>query len=150
MFFRNRKPPTPDRGQAAKPVSPEVKRRLWATVALTFILLIIWFGCTAIGEGSGSPVLFYAVRVVYFLAFAVVLVAYLAYNRGFVNQNVTIEMLPADWSEEKKQGFLEGNRRRAEKSRWMVAIIIPFAVVFMAEALYLFVWDPYISDFFGA
>ena len=30
---------------------------------------------------------------------AVLIITYLAYNRGFVNKNVTAEMLPADWSE---------------------------------------------------
>ena len=57
-------------------------------------------------------------------------------------------MLPDEWSEEKKQAFVEGNRIRAEKSRWMVMVIIPFLVVFMCEALYLFVWDGYLSNVF--
>ena len=126
----------------------ETKRRLWATVALTLILFVIWFGCTAVGEARHNDVLVLGVRVAYFLVFAVLIITYLAYNRGFVNKDVTVEMLPADWSEEKKQAFVEGNRIRAEKSRWMLVLIIPFVVVFMCEALYLFVWDSYLADFF--
>ena len=83
--------------------------------------------------------------IVYFVAFAALIVSYLLYNRAFVNKDVTVEMLPDEWSEEKKQAFVEGNRIRAEKSRWMVTLIIPFVVVFMCEALYLFVWDGLLS-----
>ncbi len=146
MFSPNRKKPAPK--TEPKPVSREIKRRMWATVALTFVLLIIWFGCIAYGEQTRQSGPVYAVMFAYSLVFAVALVGYLAYNRGFVNKDVTVDMLPADWSEEKKQSFVEGNRRRAEKSRWMVAVIIPFAIVFMAEAMYLFLWDGYLSNFF--
>ena len=104
-------------------------------------LLIIYYGCIALGW-------VHAVMLVYFIAFAAIIITYLAYNRGFVNKDVTVDMLPDEWSEEKKQAFVEGNRIRAEKSRWMVAIIIPFVVVFMCEALYLFVWDGYLANLF--
>ncbi len=131
-----------------KPMSREVKRRMGATVALTFILLIIWFGTLAIGDLQHNATLAYVVMVVYFVSFAAVLIAYLAYNRGFVNKDVTVEMLPEAWSSERKQAFVDDNRRRAEASRWMVVLIIPFAIVFMVDALYLFVLDPYFADFF--
>ncbi len=146
---KNRRPQLP--ASSADPraaMTPAVKRRMWATVALTFILLIIWFGSLAIGEIYHNVSILYAVMIVYFLAFAAVLIAYLAYNRGFVNKDVTVEMLPAEWSDERKQAFVDDNRQRAERSRWMVVLIIPFAVVFLVDAIYLFVWDPYIADFF--
>ena len=71
-------------------------------------------------------------------------------RRAKVNnlKDVTVEMLPAEWSEEKKQTFLENEKLRVKKSRWMLTVIIPFVVVFMCEALYLFVWDSYLADFF--
>ena len=119
----------------------EAKRRLWATAGLTLLLLVIWYGCMAAALAK-------AVMIAYFLVFAVLLVTYIAYNRGFVNKDVTAEMLPADWSEEKKQTFLENEKLRVQKSRWMLTIIIPFIIVFMCEALYLFVWDSYLADFF--
>ncbi len=130
-----------------KPMTRIVKQRLWTTVALTFILLVIWYGSLAMAEAQHNETLFQGVMIVYFVAFAAVLITYLAYNRAFVNKDVTVDMLPADWSEEKKQAFVEGNRRRAEHSRWMVTIIIAFAVVFMVEALYLFVLDGFLADF---
>ena len=119
----------------------DAKRRLLATAGLTLLLLVIWYGCMAAALAK-------AVMIAYFLVFAVLLVSYIAYNRGFVNKDVTAEMLPADWSEEKKQTFLQNEKLRVQKSRWMLTVIIPFIIVFMCEALYLFVWDSYLADFF--
>ena len=146
MFSPNKKRPglpelNDTAGKKSKPMSQDVKKRLWTTVTLTFILLFIYYGCIALGLAE-------AVMIAYFVVFALLIVTYLAYNRAFINKDVTADMLPDEWSEEKKQAFVEGNRVRAEKSRWMVMVIIPFVVVFMCEALYLFVWDSYLADFF--
>ena len=145
MFSPNRK--RPDLGmngapaKESAPMKREAKHRLWATAGLTVLLMAIWFGCMGAGMAK-------AVMIAYFAVFGVLLLAYLIYNRGFVNKDVTAEMLPADWSEEKKQTFLQNEKLRVEKSRWMLTLIIPFVVVFMCEALYLFVWDSYLADFF--
>ena len=145
MFSPNKKRPNLGKnGVPAKesvPMDRETKRRLWATVGLTVLLMVIWYGCIAAALAR-------AVMIAYFAVFTVLIITYLAYNRGFVNKDVTIEMLPADWSEEKKQAFLANERIRAQKSRWMLTVIIPFVIVFMCEALYLFVWDSYLADFF--
>ncbi|MBE6653389.1 MAG: hypothetical protein E7610_08270 [Ruminococcaceae bacterium] len=146
MFSPNKKKPNlhermDQSKKESRPLTEEVKKRMWATVALTFILLFIYYGCIELGLAQ-------AVMIAYFVVFTVVIVGYLIYNRAFVNKDVTADMLPQEWSEEKKQAFIEDNRIRAEKSRWVVVIIIPFAVVFMCEALYLFVWDGYLSELF--
>ena len=151
MFLPNRNRPDQQKNRDPKPSAPmdrETKRRLWATVGLTVLLLAGWYGCMAVGEATHNDNLFFGVMIAYFVVFAVTFIAYLVYNRGFVNKNVTVEMLPADWSEEKKQSFLADEKARAQKSRWMLTVIIPFIVVFMCEALYLFVWDSYLADFF--
>ena len=140
MFSPNKNRPQLPK-QPSKPMTPEMKKRLWTTVALTFILLFVYYGCIALGFAK-------AVMIAYFVSFAGLIMAYLAYNRAFVNKDVTVDMLPDEWSEEKKQAFVESNRVRAEKSRWMVMVIIPFVVVFMCEALYLFVWDGLLADVF--
>ena len=101
-------PKTPREDKPKKPMTPEVKRRLWATVILSVILLAIWYGCMALGEYLRNDALIYGVMIAYFVAFTAFLVAYLAYNRGFVNKDVTVEMLPADWSDEKKAGLRGG------------------------------------------
>lgn len=144
MFNPNRSPLLPSNGgsrdrKPKKPMTAAVKKRLWITLALTVVLLFIYYGC--IGLGYAEPVM-----IAYFAAFGVLIVTYLLYNRAFVNKDVTVDMLPEEWSEEKKQAFVEGNRLRAEKSRWMVTVMIPFVIVFMCEALYLFVWDGLLAE----
>lgn len=152
MFSPNKQRPTlPSNGGDGQknPMTPEAKRRLWITVALTVLLFVIWFGGISVAETLQNPMIMYVLLTVYCVAFAVILVVYLAYNRAFVNKDVTEDMLPDEWSPEKKKAFVEGNRIRAEKSRWMLMLIIPFVVVFMAETLYLFVWDGYLAQLFG-
>lgn len=152
MFSPNRRRPHSPQGKRGlempKTMDRETKRRLWTTVVLTLILFVLWYGCIAVGEAKRMDVLVYGVMVAYFLVFAVLLISYLVYNRGFVNKDVTEEMLPSDWSEEKKQAFLTAQKTRAEKSRWMLTVIIPFVIVFFCETLYLFVWDGFLADFF--
>lgn len=125
-----------------KPIRPEAKKQFWSIIFLTIALLVIYYGAPLL-----LPELELVVLVAYMVAFAGVLLTYIIYNRGFVNKDVTEDMLPDTWSAEKKASFLEGEKRRAEKSRWMLVLIVPFAVVFMAEALYLFVWDGWLGSF---
>ena len=136
----NRNRPTPER----RPATAEDKKRFWVIIGMSLALLLIYYGFPVL-----NPELTIPVMIVYMIAFTALLVSYLAYNRCFVNKDVTVDMLPPDWSEEKKQEFVDANKRRAEKSRWMLVLILPFVVVFMAEALYLFVWDGWLSNLLG-
>ncbi len=149
MFKFNRNFGLPLQTEEKKPLKSSVKRRLWLTLGLTVLLLIVWFGGIAWGEHIFKPMVAYVIMAVYFAAFAAVLVTYIVYNRAFVYKNVTADMLPAEWSAERKQALLDDVRRRAEKSRWLVALIIPFVTVFLADSLYLFLWEPYIAPLLG-
>ena len=149
MFSPNRNSPFSRNGGTDQPISKEAKRRMTITVALTAVAFVIWFGGIALAEYLQNVMIQYVIMTVYCLSFAVILITYLIYNRAFVNKDVTEDMLPLDWSPEKRKAFVEDTRRRAEKSRWMLMLIIPFVVTFMAEALYLFVWDGYLAKLFG-
>lgn len=132
-----------------KPVTREAKLRLVAVIGLSLFLLILYFSVQRMAEDGTLPrAAGYAIMILYMVSFAGLLVGYLLYNRGFVNKDVTVDMLPDDWSEEKKQAFVDGNRRREEKSRWLLFLLIPFIFVFMAEALYLFLWLDNLENIF--
>ena len=62
------------------------------------------------------------------------------FSIAFSRKNVTIEMLPDTWSREQKEEYIADGERRYEKSQWMLMVIIPLLVTFVAEAMYLFVW----------
>ncbi len=149
MFSPNRNSLFSRNSGTDQPVSKETKRRMTVTVALTAVAFVIWFGGIALAEYLQNLTIQYVIMSVYCLSFAAILISYLLYNRAFVNKDVTEDMLPMDWSPEKRKAFVEDTRRRAEKSRWMLMLIIPFVVTFMAEALYLFVWDGYLAKLFG-
>ncbi len=153
MFLPNKRPNDRlDRpsGKRLRKFTPENKRQMLAILIMTVLLLALYYGCIALATANRSlSFLVTAVMGLYMVVFAALLVSYLVYNRAFVNKNVTVDMLPDDWSDEKKQAFVEGNRARAQKSRWMLTLIIPFVVVFMVEALYLFVWNGWLGRLFG-
>lgn len=64
---------------------------------------------------------------------------YVIYNRGFSRKGITKDMLPDDWSEEKKEEFIEDGKRRLHKSRWMIVVIFAFLITFAVDILELFV-----------
>lgn len=138
----------PDK-DASKPVSQEAKKRMITVIALTFVLLLVYFSVETMADRGVIDELWgKVVMVVYMVAFGGVLCGYLIYNRAFVNKDVTVDMLPDDWSAEKKQAFVDGNRQRAEKSRWMLTLLIPLVFVFLAEAMYLFLWCDFLENYF--
>ena len=67
------------------------------------------------------------------------LLAYLIYNRGFSRKDVTIEMLPLDWSEDRKRNFIDNAEKRVQKSRWLFVILLSFILTFVFDAIDLFV-----------
>lgn len=137
------------RPTGSKPVTPEAKRRLLVVLALSLFLLILYFSVQSMAEDGTLPrAAGYAIMILYMVSFAGLLIGYLLYNRAFVNKDVTVDMLPDDWSDEKKRDFVEGNRRRAEKSRWLLYLLIPFIFVFMVEAFYLFLWMDNLENIF--
>ncbi len=74
-----------------------------------------------------------ATLIVYTVLTAGFVFAYVIYNRGFSRRNVTPEMLPPEWSYEQKCEFIEDGKRRIEKSKWMLLIILPLIVVYCFE-----------------
>ena len=143
MLFPKFNKPSRNPSRQPKELSQEAKKRFWTVLWMSLALLVIYYGGLLV-----LPHMTTFIMGIYMVAFAGLLVTYLIYNRGFVNKGVTEEMLPDNWSQEKKDAFIQGERERAEKSRWMLVLIIPFAVVFMAEALYLFVWEGWLGNFF--
>ena len=77
---------------------------------------------------------------IYLGAGAVLGLAYVIYNRGFVGKNATPDMLPDDMPLENKHAFLEDCRQRLHKSRWMLTLILPIVLALGADMIYLFLW----------
>ena len=75
------------------------------------------------------------VLTVYMAITTALLIGYLVYNRGFSRRGVTEEMLPADWSEEKKREFIDSARERFARSRWLLVLLAAMLLVFVIDAI---------------
>ena len=79
-----------------------------------------------------------AVLIAYMVIETVFILAYLIYNRGFSRKGVTREMLPAEWSEDKKDEFIHSGEERLKSSRWMLVVILAFLFTFFIEIIELY------------
>ena len=77
--------------------------------------------------------------IVYTVLAAITVFAYVTYNRGFSRKELRIEDLPEKWSDEKKAEYIEDGKRRLEKSKWVITVIIPLMVIFAYEIFDLFI-----------
>ncbi len=125
-------------------LSPKTRQLAISLVINSVLLLCVYYGAMAIN----IPIISILVTWGYLLSFGGFLVAYIVYNRAFTRKDLTPDMLPDDWPEHKKLDFINDGKLRQEKSRWMLSVIIPFLVVMMAEALYLFVWTGWLENMF--
>jgi hypothetical protein len=141
--------------QVKKPLSGAAMKQLYLLILNSILLLFFYFGTMdlevqVIPAGVIAPYPIFIgqfVYVAYWLAFAGFLLAYLIYNRGFTRKNITVEMLPDDWSTEKKEDFVSDGKRRFEKSKWMLSVLIPLLVTISIDAIYLFTW-PMVQNLF--
>ena len=81
-------------------------------------------------------------KTVLWIYFALTLgstLTYVVYNRAFTRKGVTPEMLPAEWSYEKRCEFIEDGHRRLEKSKWMLLVIFPLIVVYAFELFSIYI-----------
>lgn len=127
-----------------KDISPEAKKRAAILVLNTLILTLIYFGTMGLEE----PILSFVVTAGYWLAFAGFTIAYIMYNRGFTQKDITIEMLPDSWDIAKKEEYISAVADRQKRSRWMLSVIIPIMVPIALDAIYLFTW-PTIQNLFN-
>ena len=119
-----------------KPVSPEAKRQVYMLVINSILLIVVYFGAMGIEQ----PIISTVVTVAYWVIFAAFLVAYIIYNRAFTRKNITVDMLPDTMTYDEKEEYVADGKRRLEKSKWMLSVIIPLLVTIALDAIYLFTW----------
>lgn len=89
-------------------------------------------------KNAGLYYFFPIVMFSYMAALTVLVLFYIIYNRGFSRKGVTVDMLPAEWSDEKKREFVESGEKRLQRSKWILIFIIALLFTFIAEAIALF------------
>lgn len=139
-----------------KPLSQEAQKHAILLAVNSILLLFIYFGSLEIrvevipaGVLTPYPIMIgQCVYLAYWIAFGAFLIAYIGYNRAFKFKGVTAEMLPDTMTEEQKADFIADVKRRAEKSKWMISVIVPLLVTVAADAIYLFTW-PMVQNLFN-
>jgi multisubunit Na+/H+ antiporter MnhB subunit len=114
---------------------------LCATVGVALLLLAFYYF-------SMNFEFFRFVMWGYMIALAALVIAYIIYNKGMYLKGVTEEMLPDEMSLEEKRALIDGAKRRLERSKWMIMLIIGFIFTFAVEAVLLFVL-PWIEGMIG-
>lgn len=127
-------------------LDPASKKKLLETGLLILITIVVLGVYVALVEAWH----FREVFIIYMAIWVAAFLSYWFYNRGFSRKGVTPEMLPKEWSDEKKKQFIEDGERRMKKSRWMIFIILPFCVVFIVELFMLYVWPSLYAIFEAA
>lgn len=92
---------------------------------------------------------FDAVLTIYMGVTTALLVAYLVYNRGFSRRAITEEMLPPEWSDEKKCEFIDSAKARFHRSRWLLVVLSALFLVFVIDAIDIIIL-PIIKGAFAA
>ncbi|MBE6533470.1 MAG: hypothetical protein E7678_00645 [Ruminococcaceae bacterium] len=113
---------------------------LFSTIGLSAFLCAFYYCSMEIS--SRNPDLYYFFPIVmfgYMAALTVLMFIYIIYNRGFSRKGITVDMLPMEWSEERKTEFVESGKIRLRRSKWLLVLIISFLFTFVAEAFALFV-----------
>ena len=90
---------------------------------------------------------FEIVLIAYMVITLGLVVVYVIYNRGFSRRGLTAEMLPDEWSEERKNALIEDGKRRQHRSRWMIIPIFAFIFTFGVDMVELFM-IPFIRNLF--
>lgn len=114
---------------------------LCATVGVALLLLAFYYF-------SMNFEFFRFVMWGYMIALAALVIAYIIYNKGMYLKGVTEEMLPDEMSLEEKRALIDGAKRRLERSKWMIMLIIGFISTFAVEAVLLFVL-PWVEGMIG-
>lgn len=105
---------------------------------------VLFFLLYALGINFNALVTF----IIYGIVTAGFVFSYLIYNRGLSRLRVTPDMCPPEWPEDKKLEFVADGKRRIEKSKWMLTVIIPLIAIYGYEVVDQFI-IPAMKAFFA-
>lgn len=117
---------------AKKPLNKTALLLLLALVGATVAAITVY---RFLMNGPYFPI----VLGIYLALGTVSAIGYVIYNRGFSRRGVTEDMLPADWSDEKKKGFIEDGARRMKRSRWLLIVAFAILATFAVDMIELYV-----------
>lgn len=123
-----------------KEITSETKQLLIYLLINSVILIVLYYWIPSMVDFGYMP-------AIYLVAGVGLTLYYVIYNRGFVAKNATPEMLPGHMSPIEKQKLIEDAKLREHKSRWVLTLLVPIILTFLADMVYLFIF-PYFEELF--
>ncbi|MBQ7346772.1 MAG: hypothetical protein IJW55_02350 [Clostridia bacterium] len=123
-----------------KEITSETKKLLIYLLINSVILIVLYYWIPSMVDFGYMP-------AIYLVAGVGLTLYYVIYNRGFVAKNATPEMLPNHMSPIEKQKLIEDAKLREHKSRWVLTLLVPIILTFLADMVYLFIF-PYFEELF--
>ena len=117
---------------SAKGLTPAAKRMILLTVNTVFFAAL-YFLIARIGYYAQL-----AVCMGYLLGGGALGLWYVIYNRGFALRGKTPDMLSDEIPLSERVDMIGEARRRLERSRWALLILLPILVTFLLDMAYLF------------
>lgn len=147
----NQKKPRRAEEMTESRTKPQSLREAWACVdkKIFFSLLINCVVFVGIYRLLISGMFTFTVQQVtvltYMIGAAVLVLAYVIYNRGFSGRGITAEMLPDSMTEKEKDDYIADTAERERKSKWMMTVIIPLLLALLTDLIDVFVIQNLIS-----
>ena len=119
--------------QAKDELKQQLKTFRWR---LALLMLGIFLGLGILYYVLLSFYFFWVTPVLYTAA-AVLFLAFFFVNRGFSKDPVSRDVLPEDWSDEKKDAFIEDDTDRKKLGRKIMIVMVPVLLLVAVDILYL-------------
>lgn len=119
------------------------RRPKWKTALFVFLSIFLFFIVYQVA------VVRFEVAAVFWVYYAATIglgIFYIVYNYGFSRHKVTHELLPDEWSDEKKDKYIADALARKEKSRWALYVFIGLIFALGYDFIELFAGD-YLAPF---
>ena len=105
--------------------------RLITTAAVTLTIFIIY-------RLLMNTPYFHIAFITYLALATAAILGYVIYNRGFSRKGLTTDMLPPEWSDDKKSEYISDGERRLKRSRPLLVLVIAFVFTFAIDIIELF------------
>lgn len=130
--------------EAKEAVKKSFREMNWKTIIKLILLFALFYGfyqfVLQMAKPYGLPVYETVCTVVvcaYVLATTVLGVVYIILNKGISNDIPTKEMLRDDWSDEKKEKYIEELTKGKKKARKLLFFIAPLVFTLLIDMLML-------------
>ena len=128
-----------DKSTVSKKLDKKKLVYLFSTVGLAAFFCAFYYFSMEISTKSAALYYFFPiVMFTYMVALTVLMFIYIIYNRGFSRKGITVEMLPEEWSEDKKLEFVENGKTRLRRSKWLLIFIISIFFTFIVDTFVMY------------